>query len=851
MRRLQHTRKSLGEPGPRFWLRSHPRAARPALTRSREGIVPATIRFLTLCSMTLSLLTATGRMSAAEVELPVGSHPEALPTPHFPTRLHAFVWRNWSLVDAGRLAHVLQTTPDKVTAIATSMGLPPQGEIPKLLTERAYITIVRRNWHLLPYDQLLTLLNIPAEEFRFRLQEDDFLFIKLGSLKPRCAQLTYEEPDPDVLHRTAEIRALVEQTLGSQFNQPGEPRFAFINDLGNGSETTSSFNCAGIAPRVGENLPRPPAHALQQEDGDADVVSQSSLSQPARAEMDDASGPRFIYSYFGTYGDPLSDTQLDPYPAGLLERLHDVGVNGVWLHTVLRQLAPGGPKFPEFGEGHTRRLANLRRIVERARRYNIGVYLYVNEPRTMPVEFFRQRPELAGIRAGEMMTLCTSQPAVREWISNSLEYVFREVPDLAGVFTISASENLTNCWSHFQPDACPRCRERSEADVIAEVNRAIEQGVHAGNPAANVIVWDWGWNRHGESPETIQKLPKNVYLQSVSEWALPIVRGGVHTQVGEYSLSSVGPGPRALSQWAVARECGLRTSAKVQLNATWELASLPYLPVLDLVAEHCENLSRASVDGMMLSWTVGGYPSLNLRVADLFAQQPKSTAEDVLDRIAREAYGPDAAPLVRSAWTAMSQAFRHYPYHGAVVYRGPQQMGPANLLHARPTGYTSTMVGFPYDDLTGWRGPYPAETFADQFQQIADGWQKGLEDLGRAIQRTPPPLRAQAEQDARIARAAQVHFASVANQARFVITRDRWLQANQNDQERERLSQELTRLLDDEIRLARELFPLARDDSRIGFEASNHYFYLPIDLAEKILNCRHLQDELAAGASRE
>ena len=81
----------------------------------------------------------------------------------------------------------LETTPDKVTAIATSMGLPPQGEIPEILRERAYITIVRRNWHLLPYDQLLTLLNISAEEFGFRLQEDDFLFIKLGSLKPRCA----------------------------------------------------------------------------------------------------------------------------------------------------------------------------------------------------------------------------------------------------------------------------------------------------------------------------------------------------------------------------------------------------------------------------------------------------------------------------------------------------------------------------------------------------------------------------------------------------------------------------------------------------------------------------------------
>ncbi len=49
------------------------------------------------------------------------------------------------------------------------------------------------------------------------------------------------------------------------------------------------------------------------------------------------------------YGDPLSNPPLDPYPDGFLERLSAVGVNGVWLHVVLRDVAPGGTAFPEFG----------------------------------------------------------------------------------------------------------------------------------------------------------------------------------------------------------------------------------------------------------------------------------------------------------------------------------------------------------------------------------------------------------------------------------------------------------------------------------------------------------------------
>ena len=31
-------------------------------------------------------------------------------------------------------------------------------------------------------------------------------------------------------------------------------------------------------------------------------------------------------------------------------------------------------------------------------------------------------------------------------------------------------------------------------------------------------------------------------------------------------------------------------------------------------------------------------------------------------------------------------------------------------------------------------------------------------------------------------------------------------------------------------------------DSRIGFEASNQYYYVPLDLVEKVVNCRDLRD---------
>ncbi len=653
----------------------------------------------------------------------------------------------------------------------------------------------------MPYDQLLTLLGKTPEELAHILREDDFLYYKLGSLKPKCEPLRYQEPDAAARQRAEEIQQLVRKQFGDFSSTPAEPRFHFVEYLSSLEGTSNQGNLTPI-------------------DRDAPL--------------------RMVYSYFGLFGDPLFDTDIEPFPDGLLSRLAEMGVNGIWMHVVLRQLAPGGEDFPEFGEGHEQRLRTLKKIVEQAKRYGIEIYLYMNEPRAMPPGFFKDRPEMAGVREGDFVALCTSDARVREWLSDSLAYVFREVPELGGVFTITASENLTNCASHFRRVDCPRCRERTDAAIIAEVNAAIEEGVHRESPNARVIVWDWGWNRHGDAPDTIAKLPERVELMSVSEWALPIERGGVRGKIGEYSISAVGPGPRAKRHWALAKQRGLKTIAKVQFNNTWELSAIPFLPVLDLIAQHCENLADANVDGMMLSWTLGGYPSPNLQVAHRFSTLPDADKETVLNAIALHRYEAASVAPIRRAWTSFSDAFRQFPYHGSVLYLAPQQMGPANLLYGEPTGYRSTMVGIPYDDLEGWRGPYPPEVLAEQFEKIATNWVVGLDHFERAVKIAPEDKRVTIETDYGLARAAYFHFASVGNQIRFVMARDALRRTDLGSDDERQLRERIQQLLDQEVAFARELFALAQKDSRIGFEASNHYYYVPLDLVEKVISCDFL-----------
>lgn len=737
--------------------------------------------------------------SAAPTIFPQGDSPAPITNGCFPNREYEFIWRNWNAVEPTKLAHLLGTSVEIVTALAESMGLPPAVVSPDL-QRRGYATLIRRNWQLLPYEQLLELLDMTAERLAFILREEDFLWIKLGRLKPACEPLRHQVPDETAQRRADEIRRVVETDFGEEIRSRQEPRFDFVRQMG--------------AP-----LPEFTPPAVQSE---GDTVQ------------------RLVYSYVAVYGDPLLNPELNPYPDGLLERLSSVGINGVWLQGLLRDLAPGGDVFPTFGDGHEQRLANLRALVERAAKFGIRVYLYINEPRAMPSGFFKDHPDVAGVHEGDLTALCTSQTIVRQWMSDALTYIFHEVNGLGGVYAITASENLTSCASHGDWPSCARCKGRSDTEIISEVVSVIEEGVHRGDPKAAVLISDWGWKGHGDAPDIIARLPKSVTLMSVSEWSLPIERGGIKSAVGEYSISAIGPGPRAQGEWKAAREAGLKTGTEIQFNNTCEIATLPYLPVMDLVAEHCHNLASARLDAMLIGWTMGGYPSPNFQLAQRLSRTPVPDADVALDEVARERFGADGAPYARKAWALMSDAFRQYPFHVSVVYTCPVQCGPANPLYPSKTGYKATMWGFPYDDINGWRGPYPPEVFAAQFQKMANGWQPGIDEMAKAVEQAPPERRAEVASDLRLAKAAAIHFQSVANQAQFVIARDALADTatTRAPEETARLKAEMTRCLESEIDLARRLFTLVREDSRIGFEPSCQYFYLPLDLVEKVINCR-------------
>ena len=842
----------------------------------------------------------------------------AIPEPAFPSRLHLFVWRNWELANADRIAQVIRTTPDRILTLGAAMGLPTKPVLTDDQLRRIYITVIRQNWHVLPDSQIIELLGWDAKRFAFTLKEDDFLDIKLGQLKPKCEELTYHAPTPEEQEKEAWMRKVIQQNFAATLRNPGEGPMHFVEELsafrytpnrdakakagtdevdltsgwtvvgqgkilGAAAQRFSKYMASAMSAHVpvGTSGPRrieliaDPAWSSSEDTFELEV-DRSRIAIQAR---DDAGvlqclyqlqdslekregpflaigkksghfvwSPRFLYSYFALYGDPLMEPAADPFPDAYLERLARTGINGIWIQGVLNTLAPSRI-FPEFGARSETRLSNLNALVERAARFGVKVYMYLNEPRAMAPSFFAKHPDMKGASHGGLNAICTSVPAVREWIASSLAHVCKRAPDLGGIFCITMSENLTNCfsqggaWGTGAPVAtdCPRCSKRKGWDTIGELIQTFRDGVRKTSQSAAVIAWDWGWGDE-LARNLIPLLAKDVRFMSISEWNQPVHRGGVNTKVGEYSISVVGPGPRAKQNWQIARTHGLQSMAKVQFNNTWEISAVPYIPVVQLILQHCQNLRREEISGVLASWTCGGYASPNLSAVSAYYLEAAPSRDTVSLSAATQRYGKAASYGMVEAWQHFSSAFQEFPY-GVEIYKIPTQHGPANPLRLSATGYRAGMMLFPYDDYQGWSGAYSPTAMQKQFAKLATLWSHGLDSMQRAADLVSSLKKRAAEQDLAIALTCYYHFQSVANQIEFYLLRDGAFTAS-GGAESARARLRMREIASEEIQLAKKQYLIARQHSILGYEASNHYYYRPLDLVEKVMNCQQVLDAL-------
>lgn len=347
---------------------------------------------------------------------PIGQKPVELS--HFPTHFQAFLFRAWEYLPVVKIAQILDTTEENVINSAKQMGLPDYAP-GNIWLERGYLTVIRRLWHILPYEQLFQALGMSMEELALIIKEEDFLYAKLKE-KPDCEPVKWRELTEAEKEQTAKIKAVME-----------------------------TVDISGKAPFQFEY------HVPQ--------INFSGAEQFAS---------RIIYPFSGLYQHAFDVESTYYLPDEQLEAYQKLGINGIWTQALLSQLSEF-PFAPELSAGYEQRLERMRQLVDRLGKYGIKLYLYINEPRFMPISFFDQYPELRGHEQKGNACLCTSTDTVQNYLKDSVASICRAVPELGGFFIISRSENLTNCHSRVEEDDipcnCPRCKNRSAAEVTAEV----------------------------------------------------------------------------------------------------------------------------------------------------------------------------------------------------------------------------------------------------------------------------------------------------------------------------------------------------------------------------------------------
>ena len=347
--------------------------------------------------------------------------------------------------------------------------------------------------------------------------------------------------------------------------------------------------------------------------------------------------------------DELMD-DVDYYPEPYLDRLAHEGINGLWLTVEWRDLAE--TSFTKRSPNAPRRLAKLRRTVDRCLKYGIKTWIFCIEPRRCGKDdpLLKEHPELFGCTVADESLMCPLQPAAQRYIEESVKDIFTQVPRLGGIMMISYGERETTCLSRFDPltgrfnGNCPRCAGLEPWQIHWETASAIMRGIRAAGSDAEYISWFYQPQVRPErgawSAEVARHLPDGVTLAYNFESGAVKKQLGCLRNGGDYWLSYVGPAEGFRQVAEAGRQVGAPIGAKIQVGNSHEVATVPFVPVPGLL-----------------------YPF----------EDDEAT---FLKRLAAPYWGKDAA-LVASVWQQLSDAYAEYPLSNDMQYYGPFHAGPA------------------------------------------------------------------------------------------------------------------------------------------------------------------------------
>jgi hypothetical protein len=356
---------------------------------------------------------------------------------------------------------------------------------------------------------------------------------------------------------------------------------------------------------------------------------------------------------------------------------------------------------PAYNPALLGRLADNARA---ARRYGLKTYaaLYIWEAYPADAPIFTNHPGLRGaqvVRHVDQPPIgflpCTEHPLMRQYLSESLRGLFRDVP-LDGALIIIGGEVFQHCF--MRPAGvrkghtnCARCEELGAETVVANLCNYLAAAIRSANPDARLIAWPYTasvfWSADEDQAAWISKLnPGTAVLTEIEKDVTLRKEGGpegdINKRIWDYSIDFIGPTPRAQWQITACKAQGIEVYLKSEPELAFEAPGLPYIPCLDRWYERAEAMATSGADGAwVFPWFQASYGTTSSEVYKYAWWAPNEEKEAVLAKLARRIAGPTAAGHLREAWAFVSQAITNSP-EMPNYFGGPYYLGPAHPMCA-------------------------------------------------------------------------------------------------------------------------------------------------------------------------
>lgn len=564
-------------------------------------------------------------------------------------------------------------------------------------------------------------------------------------------------------------------------------------------------------------------------------------------------------SYY--FEDTLNAPQV--YSDDELARLRRGGHNGIFLQDMLREISYADI-FPEMKKYYNeRKVEALNILVERAKKHGIDVFLYLVEPRCLNETdpFWQKYPQIKGTCADSAMVeyergcaLCTSEPAVLNFLENATAVLFRNVAGLKGLNVVTASEHLHHCLSFATPafpdlygtqykDLCPKCRDRDPAAFISEIINAVAGGAFRVKLDAEIVASSWNWSWYERSPQKrlISLLDKRISIETAFDLkGIKDEEVGNKININEYSLSCIGPSENCIKHSEFLKEQHRRFYVRLVLGTTHELASVPCLPVPTRVYEKVVAAQKMDVAGYM-GWTFGNVPCVNLRVFEKINSlaKPPEDKDLFMRDLALEIFPGCDPATVYKAWRFFSMAIDLYPFSNRFLYYGPVNYAlaykqyPGNV-RGKPMNQTWLRLPRDGDDLSFCCNDYREEIIIERFDEMSARFKKGLSYYRKGLKNVVWEAKREELCNAEI---IPLIFASVANIFKIHLLKKDWKPVKMKS---------FRRIMDSELRICRQALPLVIMDKRLGFHPEAQSYMFSEELIQEKID--HIRSVCAGGS---